>query len=54
MLDKLRARISNFMCDTLGWHKPGKYWMSGINLVSNCRYCGRKILKDSQGNWFGA
>lgn len=37
----------------LGWHKPIKEkTFRGINIISKCRYCGKEIAQDSQGNWF--
>ena len=40
--------------DGLGWHSPGANARraAGINTRSTCRYCGKSILRDSQGNWF--
>ncbi len=40
-------------CEMFGWHKPGKIRRTGRdNVRSKCKYCGKKILRDSQGNWF--
>ena len=37
----------------LGWHKPIKEkTFKGINIISKCKYCGKEIAQDSQGNWF--
>ena len=37
----------------LGWHKPiKKKTFSGIAIISKCKYCGKEIAQDSQGNWF--
>ena len=37
----------------LGWHKPiKKKTFKGINIISKCKYCGKEIAQDSQGNWF--
>ena len=42
-----------FTHNVLGWHAPNDTVTPvGINLVSYCRYCDRRILQDSQGNWF--
>src|SRR5437867_1837662 len=37
-----------------GWHEPsqGKGGFNGASFTSICRYCGKKILQDSQGGWF--
>jgi hypothetical protein len=46
-------KIRRFMCNVLGWHRPDKtIKVCGINRISKCKYCGREIMKDSQGNWF--
>ena len=37
----------------LGWHKPIKEnTLNGTNIISKCKYCGKEIAQDSQGNWF--
>ena len=42
-----------FFDSVLGWHKPSKeYKTDGISIQSTCRYCGKRIEQDSQGNWF--
>ncbi len=42
-----------FAHDVLGWHKPNKMITRlGVNNVSYCRYCDKRILQDSQGGWF--
>ena len=39
--------------DLLHWHEPnGNVSLNGINLKSRCKYCGKEIIQDSQGNWF--
>lgn len=41
--------------DTLLWHMPketGIESFDGVNYYSTCKYCGKKIIQDSQGNWF--
>lgn len=40
--------------DLLGWHRPDDSPMTldGITVHATCRYCGRDIMRDSQGNWF--
>jgi len=39
--------------DTLGWHMPNNFYnFDGVNLSSRCKYCGKEIMQDSQGNWF--
>lgn len=42
-----------FFDGVLGWHKPSKEIRTdGISIQSTCKYCGKKIEQDSQGNWF--
>lgn len=36
-----------FYHDILGWHRPDKHSKRDI-----CKYCGKDIMQDSQGNWF--
>jgi len=37
----------------MGWHKPtDERIVAGINLKSTCQYCGKSIMRDSQGGWF--
>ena len=41
------ALFKPFYHDVLEWHLPD------LNKTENiCKFCGRKILQDSQGNWF--
>ena len=45
--------FKRFFHDILHWHEPnGKICLNGINLESKCKYCGKEIIQDSQGNWF--
>lgn len=41
--------------DLLHWHLPednGEQWSDGCNQHAICKYCGKEIMMDSQGNWF--
>ena len=40
--------------DFLGWHKPDVMgpWFDGCSFHAKCKYCGKEIIHDSQGNWF--
>ena len=51
---KTKAKIhKRVFCDFLGWHRPtDEIKVYGILITSICRYCGRPIMRDSQGNWF--
>ena len=45
--------FKKFYHDMLMWHKPnGKIRLEGILLMSKCKFCGKDIMQDSQGNWF--
>lgn len=49
-------RIRKFFCDVMDWHEPNLLNLEGdvVNLHTTCWGCGRKILQDSEGNWFGS
>lgn len=38
--------------DILGWHDCDTEGNDGCSNVGTCKYCGKKCLQDSQGNWF--
>lgn len=45
--------FKRFYHDVLRWHEPIDEWeFDGCNVHSVCKYCGKKIMRDSQGNWF--
>jgi len=49
----IKEKWHHIRCHTLGWHSPGDpLSFDGCSYVSICRYCNKKILQDSQGNWF--
>ena len=43
-----------FYHNVLGWHKPSneESFYDGCSLHNHCKYCGKEIMQDSQGNWF--
>ena len=43
-----------FYHDILEWHLPNNSPQSydGCSIHSTCKYCGKEIMQDSQGNWF--
>lgn len=42
-----------FYHDILKWHKPNNIRsFDGCSCHSTCKYCGKEIMQDSQGNWF--
>ena len=45
--------ITRFTHNVFHWHKPiDNIGCNGTSLTSKCKYCGKEILQDSQGNWF--
>ena len=38
----------------LHWHEPddSPSWYDGCSMHCKCKYCGKHIMQDSQGNWF--
>lgn len=40
--------------DILHWHRPddSPRRHDGLREHSTCKYCGKDIMQDSQGNWF--
>lgn len=46
--------FKGFFHDILKWHQPdsSNKTFDGCSIGSVCKYCGKKILLDSQGNWF--
>lgn len=45
--------FKTFYHDVLKWHEPIDEWeFDGCNVHSVCKYCGKEIMRDSQGNWF--
>lgn len=40
--------------DVLGWHTPddSPQHSDGCSKHATCKYCGKDIMMDSQGNWF--
>jgi hypothetical protein len=55
-LEKYETRApkkDNWFCRVLGWHKrPKEIGFDGLSYVGQCPKCSRKVLQDSQGNWF--
>ena len=45
--------FKKFFHDVLGWHEPYEaHSFDGYNYRTTCKYCGKYIQQDSQGNWF--
>ena len=49
------GRIFNrFYHNILNWHLPDDepQEFDGCNIHTHCKYCGKEIIQDSQGNWY--
>ena len=53
MKEEIKHRIQRFLHDKLGWGFPLER-IGGDNFqpVYICRFCNRKIVRDSTGAWF--
>ena len=39
--------------DIFGWHMPAnEKTFDGCSFHCTCKYCGKHIMQDSQGNWY--
>ena len=40
--------------NVMGWHLPDNepQEFDGCNVHAHCKFCRKKIMQDSQGNWF--
>lgn len=42
-----------FFHDIFGWYKPNhQIWSNSLSNISHCRFCGKRIMQDSYGDWF--
>ena len=49
----LKLRL--WLCKHLGWHNgelPDVIAWDGCSLHARCSVCGKRVMQDSQGNWF--
>lgn len=48
------GRLRKWAHDHLGWHAPddSPRRFDGCSIHSTCRFCGKDVMQDSQGNWF--
>lgn len=49
---KIRRALRAFLCNKMDWHTPD--WPTKPLYTRHCKYCGRYILQDSNGDWFSA
>ena len=49
-------RVKQWTCDHLDWHngRGANVGFDGASLTARCSQCNRRVLMDSQGNWFSA
>ena len=44
---------TKILCKIFGWHNgKGEKSFDGMSIHSTCSRCGKKVMQDSQGNWF--
>lgn len=45
--------LPKWFCDKMGWHLPPiEQGFDGCSFYGVCPRCKRKVMQDSQGNWF--
>jgi hypothetical protein len=53
MIDSFSS--NKWFCNVMGWHKaPETKGFDGCSFNGRCPRCGKRVLMDSQGNWFEA
>ena len=53
----MKTIIRHMLCNILGWHDVKSLinaYSDGVNVITNCDRCFRRVMQDSQGNWFEA
>ncbi len=49
----LNKYLPIWFCDHMGWHlEPSAQGFDGCSFKGTCPRCSKKVLQDSQGNWF--
>ncbi len=52
-LPLLNDRLPIWFCNHMGWHlAPRQQGFDGCSFNGICPRCGKRVLQDSQGNWF--
>lgn len=45
--------LPRWACDKMGWHlAPKTQGFDGCSANGHCPRCDKKVMRDSQGNWF--
>lgn len=53
ILALLNKHLPIWFCHKMGWHlAPIAQKFDGCSFSGDCPRCGKKVLQDSQGNWF--
>lgn len=54
LIDKLDYKNKlTFFCKCAGWHKaPIRQSFDGVSRHGKCARCNKKVLQDSNGDWF--
>lgn len=53
LLNLFNKYLPKWFCDNMGWHlEPPHKKFDGCSSYGICPRCGKKVLQDSQGNWF--
>lgn len=50
----VKGYLKGFYHDIMEWHRPSgeDAFYDGCSAHDTCKYCGKDIMQDSQGNWF--
>lgn len=52
MWKKFWRKVHLALCTFPGWHSCTENGFDGVSFHGICKYCGRKCLQDSNGDWF--
>ena len=45
--------FKKFYHNFMHWHQPSeRQFFDGCSFHTKCKWCGKEIMQDSQGNWF--
>lgn len=49
----LNKYLPKWACTKFGWHvAPNIKGFDGCSINGECSRCGKRVMQDSQGNWF--
>ena len=55
LIEKTTDWLPKWFCDHMGWHKtPEEVDFDGCSLGGTCPRCKRKVLSDSNGDYFAS